>query len=288
MKLHQIDRSSTHTSSFTVRTNRYSHFLKIWHHHTELELVVVNKSTGTIFIGDGIEKFQEGDVLLIGKNLPHMWLNDDVYFEEDSKLVADALAIHFKEDFLGTIFQQASEMQHIHQLFQRAKLGVKFENLRPAVTEKIAALSHLNSFDRTVRLLQVLHDLAEIKGYRLLASNGFVTSFNASNDDRLSKIYSYVYRHFKTPIGAKDVAKMIHMNQAAFSRYFKRTHRKTFTRYLNEIRIGYACKLLIEQTFNIKAICYECGFNNISNFNRQFKLVLGISPSDYSKKHQIN
>ncbi len=288
MKLHLIDRSSAPTSSFSIKRNVYPHFLKVWHYHAELELVLINKSTGTRFVGDSIEKFQEGDVILIGRNLPHMWLNDEIYFKEESDLMADALSIHFKEDFLGNIFQQTSEMKHIHQLFNRAKLGIKFEDLLPALVEKIVALSNLNSFDRTLKFIQVLNDLAEIKKYKLLASNGFISTFNASKDEKLSKVYSYVYNHFKTPIGSKDVAEIIHMNQAAFSRYFKRTHRKTFTRYLNEIRIGYACKLLIEQSFNIKTICYECGFNNISNFNKQFKLILGISPSNYSKKHRIH
>lgn len=288
MKLHHIDRSTTPTSSFSIKRNVYPHFLKIWHYHTELELVVIHKSTGTRFIGDSIEKFQEGDVILIGENLPHMWLNDAVYFKQDTKVEADALAIHFKEGFLGAIFQQTPEMQPILQLFKKARQGIQFNALPNTVLDKIEGLRQLGAFERIIQFIEVLNVLAKHTSYKLLASNGFVTSFNASKDEKLSKVYAFVYNNFKTPIGSKDVAEVIHMNHAAFSRYFKKTHRKTFTRYLNEIRIGYACKLLIEQSINIKTICYESGFNNISNFNRQFKLILGVSPSDYSKKHKIN
>ena len=146
MKLHLLNRASLQNSSFTVTQNSYSHFLKIWHYHPELELVYIAKSTGTRFIGDGIEKFSEGDLVLIGKNLPHMWLNDEVYFEADSGLVSEAIAIHFKEDFLGMEFLNAIEMKPISQLIKRAAQGIKFSNIDHKLIEKIQklhTLSHL-------------------------------------------------------------------------------------------------------------------------------------------------
>ena len=112
-----------------------------------------------------------------------------------------------------------------------------------------------------------------------------MNSFRKSDNENLDRIYEYIFKNFNTPIHSKDVAEVAHMNASAFSRFFKRVHRKTFTRYLNEIRVGYACKLLMENKNSVSSVCYESGFNNISNFNRQFKSIVGMSPSDYVRLH---
>ena len=134
MKLHLLDRTSSKNISFTVTDNIHPHFLRVWHYHPELELVVILKSTGTRFIGDSIEKFREGEVVLIGENLPHMWLNDPEYFVESSGLEAHALAVHFNLHFLGHAFFDAPEMKAISGLLQRAVLGIQFVQLDPKIT----------------------------------------------------------------------------------------------------------------------------------------------------------
>lgn len=285
MKLHLLNRASLQNSSFTVTLNSFPHFLKVWHYHPELELVYIAKSTGTRFIGDGIEKFEEGELVLLGKNLPHMWLNDEVYFEEDSKLICEAIAVHFKEDFLGLDFFSAIEMKPISQLIKRASQGIKFTGIDNSVVAKINELLRLEPFPKTMQLLEILHTLANHEEYQLLSSPGFLNTFNKTDNKSLDEIYEFIFKNFNQPIGSKDVAEIARMNPSAFSRFFKRVHRKTFTRYLNEIRIGYACKLLIENKHNITPVCYESGFNNISNFNRHFKSIVGMSPSEYVKLH---
>jgi AraC-like DNA-binding protein len=285
MKLHLLDRSHQRNSSFTVKMNRHPHFLKIWHYHPELELVAVVKSTGTRFIGDGIAKFQEGEVVLIGENLPHMWVNEDSYFDPSSHLSAEAVAIHFKKDLFGPHFLDAPEMRVISQLFCRAERGIKFTNISVKLFEKISGLVNLEGFGRTIQFLEILHALAQEDRYELLSSNGFINAFNKTENKKLDKIYEYVFKNFSNPIGSKEVAQIANMNTSAFSRFFKRMHRKTFTQYLNEIRIGYACKLLLERKFNISEICYESGFNNISNFNRQFRKIKEMSPKEYAQRH---
>ncbi|PKA97709.1 AraC-like DNA-binding protein [Flavobacteriaceae bacterium MAR_2009_75] len=285
MKLHLLDRASAKHSSFTVSMNRFPNFLKIWHHHPELELVAIRKSSGTRFIGDSIEKFEEGEVVLIGKNLPHMWLNDDRYFEKGSELVAEAIAVHFKQNFLGEGFLEAPEMQAISRLIDRAQQGVKFIDLPPIIIDELEGLLSLKGFERTMKFIYILRKLAKHSRCRSLSSSGFVNSFRKSENENLDKIYAYIFKHFNTPIHSKDVADVANMNASAFSRFFKRVHRKTFTRYLNEIRVGYACKLLMEHRNTVSSVCYESGFNNISNFNRQFKTIVGMSPSDYIRLH---
>ena len=288
MKLHLLDRSSLSNSSFTAKVNDYPYFLKIWHYHPELELVVILKSEGSCFVGDSIEKFEVGDIILLGKDIPHMWLNDEDYFKQDSKQSAKAIAIHFKQDYLGAAFFETPEMIHILELFDRARFGLKFSNLDIKIVEDIQNMLELNGFEKTMSFLNILNALAKHKNYRLLASSGYLNSFKTTKNETQDKVQAYIFKNFNREITLEEVAQIAHMNTSAFSRYFKRVNRITFSRYLAEIRIGYACKLLLENKSNIASICYEIGFNNISNFNRQFKLIMNCTPSTYVKQHNKN
>lgn len=284
MKLHLLNRTSTENNSFTVTYNSFPHFLKVWHYHPELELVLILKSTGTLFIGDGIVNFKEGDLVLIGENIPHMWLNDEKYFEEKSELKSEAIAIHFNKDFLGKTFFDLPEVRQIDQLIEQSNLGIKFYEVDSGLIDEILLLNSIDPFNRITKLLTILDGLSKLK-FEKLVSSGFVKTFNKTENKTLDTAYEFIFKNFNQPITSKDVAKIVKMNSSAFSRFFKRMHRKTFTGYLNELRIGYACKLLIEQRQNITSICYDCGYNNISNFNRQFRKLKGMSPSEYIKIH---
>ncbi|KAB7529065.1 helix-turn-helix domain-containing protein [Flagellimonas olearia] len=286
MKLHLLNRRSNTGSSFTITHNRYPHFLKIWHYHAELELVMIKKSTGTRFIGDSIQKFQVGEVVLLGKNLPHMWLNDESYFEEDVPDAAEAISIHFTEDFLGDHLFKSPEFSHIGLMLRTALRGIKFHTIPAAIYESFENMLSLDPFSKAIALIELLNQLARHKEYELLSSIGYVNSFGQIENERLRKVYEYIFDNFKSDVNLNNVAELVGMNPSAFSRFFKRIHRKPFTRYLNEIRIGYACKLLLESENSIAGAAYESGFNNISNFNRQFKAIKAISPTDYIKSYK--
>ncbi|GAA3610519.1 AraC family transcriptional regulator [Flavivirga amylovorans] len=286
MKLHFIDRSDLKNNTFSVTHHNYPYFLKIWHHHRELELVLSIKSKGTRFVGDSILKFDEGDLVLIGKDLPHMWLNDDEYFEASSKLKAEAIAIHFKQDFLGDHFLSINEMAPISDLIERSMYGIKFLNISPELVHKIKSISSLDGFNRIMSFIDVLNDLAHCETYELLASKGFINSFNKGSHRNLDKAYEYIFNHFKEQITLIDVAKIACMNPSSFSRLFKKVNGKSFSEYLTEVRIGYACKLLMERNKNISKVCYESGFNNISNFNRRFKALMSMSPKVYTQHYK--
>ena len=285
MKLHFVDRSSLTDRSFSVKQNNYPYFLKVWHFHPEMELVCIQSSEGTRFIGDNIEPFAKGEVILIGENLPHMWLNHDHYFDKKSKLRAKATAVHFKKEFLGDYFFQIPEMKQISKLFERSKLGIKFINLDDKVCKRINGLPKLDGYHKLIEFLDILNSLANHDEFQLLSSQGYADSFRHIDNENMVKTYEYVYNNFTKSIYLKDVADVIHMNPASFSRFFKRINNRTFSRFLNEVRIGYACKLMIEKNRDITSICFESGFNNISNFNRQFKSIKGMSPTAYLKLH---
>lgn len=284
MKPQMIQRVVDASSSLAIQNYDASHFLKIWHYHSELELNVIVESTGTAFVGDSIERFEPGDVVLVGKNLPHLWLNDEIYFEKDANLNTKAHIIHFLENFAGGLFH-IPEMAAINNLIERAKLGIKFSGAaNKPVAEKIARMIELDGYERIMLFIDVLKTLSSHKKYKTLSSLGYTESLAGINKDRLMPVYDYIINNFKDDITLDAAASLANMNASSFSRYFTSIHRKTFTQFLNEIRIGFACKLLIKER-HVAMACYGSGFNNISNFNRQFKSIKKITPSDYIRLH---
>jgi AraC-like DNA-binding protein len=287
MKPKLLDRSIKLNHSFDLHHHLYPHFLKVWHYHPELELVYIKKSTGTRFLGDSIRKFQEGDLVLIGENLPHMWHNDSAYFETDSTLSAEALVIHFNKGFAGSDFFKMPELASIKDLMEIAKRGILFKGESKHIALEMLERMHTASdFDRFIQLLQLLKILANEPSIEILSSPRFVDSFKKEENRRLDKIYDFIINNFRDEITLETVADLAGMNTSSFCRYFKKTTNKTFSHYLNEVRIGFACRLLMEQKYNISETCYACGFNNISNFNRQFKNIANMSPSEYAKLHK--
>jgi len=285
MKLIKIDRKSPNASSFSLNTTQDAHFLKIWHYHPELELVLILESTGTRFIGDSISKFAPGELVLLGSNLPHMWLNDPEYFEPHTTLKAEAIAIHFRKEFLGTDFLNTPEMAAIASLLNRAARGIVFEKVSSEIKQKLVQLKALSPFERTMQFLALLQELSTTP-CRAISSTGYQNSALTSNSKNFDAVYEYLFKNFRKPIMLGEVAALIPMNPSAFSRLFSKFHKKSFTRYLNEIRIGYACRLLIEKRYDVSEICYACGFNSLSNFNRQFKTITGKTPLEYAEYHQ--
>ena len=284
MKLIKLDRQSHDDCSFTINYTRDRHFLKIWHYHPELELVLLLESTGTRFIGDSIAKFTPGELVLLGPNLPHMWLNDPVYFEENKELQASALAIHFKQDFLGADFFSRPEMRIPARLLQAAQRGLVFENIPQEILNQLKNLENLEAFERSLSLLQLLKELAMLD-YTPLTSAGYLSEAYNTGAGNFDKVYEYLYKNFRESISLEDVAALIPMNPSAFSRLFSKFHKKSLMRYLNEIRIGYACKLLMEPHERVSEIGFASGYNSLSNFNRQFKKVTGKTPKEYAEIH---
>lgn len=279
MKAKLLERGSADRKAFEVKENRYPNFLKIWHYHPELELVVIKQSTGNLFVGDNIQRFEPGDVVLLGENLPHMWLNDEIYFQGHPDLIAEGYTIHFREDFLGLPFLELGSTEHLLSLFRKAKRGIRFNSIPFSVEDDIKGiLGEKDAFLKLLYWLKLLHKLSKHTDLSLLTNEGYQHSTFSEGTD---KTHEFIFKNFNKSIKLSDVAQVQGMNESAFSRYFKRIHRKTFSRYLIELRISYACKLLIENKLNISSICYESGFNNLSNFNKQFRKVMQMNPSEY-------
>ena len=288
MKVELVDRNNPPSKSLTLQKRCLYSSSKSWHYHPEFELVYIGKSMGTRYIGDNIERFEPNNLVLIGQYLPHLWMNDSEYYRDSSKLETEALEIHFNKACIGNSCFNLPELRSICKLLENSKRGICFsKKIGLEVAGEIRRMFDLNDFEKVLALFKILKYLSDTDDYQLLSSTGFIQSFIKSKNRRLDRVYEYIVDNFREELSLEEIADMAHMNKTSFCRYFKKTNQKTFSRYINELRIGYACKLLIEQEFNIAEICYRSGYNNLSNFNRQFRKITQMSPTGYLRKYNL-
>ncbi len=265
-------------SSFSFVEESPPLFETPWHFHPEYELILIENSTGKRFMGDNIAEFDTSELVLVGPNLPHFWHNDPGC----DLTGARAYVIHFGADFLGDAYFNLPELIPINQLLNSAQTGLKITGQTNAlVANLIRQLPALKGFERLMHLQHILHVLSGSGEREPLSSLGFVESFRARPNERVSRVYEYVMYNFRQKITLQAVASVASMSEVGFCRYFKKTTGKPFFSFLNEIRIGYACRLLIESTLNVTQVSYESGFNNLAHFNRQFKLITAQTPQQY-------
>lgn len=273
-------------NSFSIREDIYPFLYNHWHYHPEIELTLIRKGTGVRLVGDSMAPFEDGDLILLGSNLPHMWHSDSIYFQNIPTLNIEAVAIHFREDFWGTAFMQLPELRPIKEMLDLAKRGIRIMGeTRDVVIEAMEKNIHVTGPKRIEFLLGILDMISRSADYVLLASPGFNKTYDLTTTDKINLIYTYTFNNFKNNITIKDAAEAANLSPNSFCRYFKTRTLKTYWQFLLEIRIGHACRLLIENKGSVAQICSECGFNNLSNFNRQFKSLLKITPLQYAKTY---
>lgn len=275
--------------SFSIRQDIVPYFYNRWHFHPEVELLHVQKGTGIQFMGDAIQQFKKDDVILVGSNLPHFWRCDDVYFQKNSRLKAIATVAHFKEDFWGADFLDLAENKKIKTLFIKARRGISITGVtKTYVIDKLQQMLKAQDADRIILLLQLLNKIAQSKNYKVISSSGFEPELEGKATERINAVYTYSLAHFKEKINLKKIAEVSNISPNSFCRYFKLHTRKTYSSFLLELRVGYASKLLIENKLNITQVCYESGFNNITNFYKSFKRITAKTPLEYQKLYVKN
>ncbi|HMH22099.1 MAG TPA: AraC family transcriptional regulator [Puia sp.] len=298
--------------SFVVKFFDYDYYPTPWHFHPEYELVFVTESTGKRFIGDNISNFGPGDLAFIGPDLPHLFRNDPIYYKprvqlgpgpsrgsetaggiEASRtsgmagtsdpLRAKSIVVHFSESSLGGNLLSLPETRKLQGLFTRSQRGLDITGkTNELVGRRLHELVGLKGFARWIKLVEILHILSESGDCRSISS-AYLKGQNELESDRLNTIFEFVMKNFRHSLSVAEVAKMVNLAETSFSRYFSLRTRKTFTSFVNEIRLNHACQLLIENKMSISEICFECGFNNLSNFNRQFRNAYLMNPFLYRK-----
>ncbi|TXK48979.1 AraC family transcriptional regulator [Pontibacter qinzhouensis] len=273
-------------SSFSIRHNKQPNFGTVWHYHPELELHYVIKGEGVRFIGDQVDNFSAGEIVLLGENLPHTWRCREAYFQENSGLDVEAIVIQFLPDCLGRDILHLPEAYLLPKLFERAKKGLI---VKGEAKEKLAKLMHqaveAKNLDRLIVLLSILNILAETDEVDNITSAHAFYKSNELETERLNKVCSYTLSNFDKDITLVEIASIANLSVTSFCRYFKIMTKKTYNDFLTEIRISHACRALIEDKQSTEVICFSCGFNNVSNFYRHFKKVMGTTPLEYKRQY---
>jgi AraC-like DNA-binding protein len=274
------------TNYVNVYKEELPHFTVPWHYHPEIEIMYILEGTGIRFVGDSVEKYEVGDLCMIGSRLPHEWRNDQAFFEKRTNLRASCYCIFLVKELFGATLLDTPEMQHIKSLIERSNRGIKFTGkARIEIGAEIIEYVKERGAAKIARLILLLEQMAVTTEYELLASVGYTKHhLNTEDFERFNKIYRYIMENFAHPIRLEEVASLAGLTPNAFCRYFRERTKKTFVQYLNDIRIGHAKKLLIEGRQTIAALSMESGFNNLSNFIEQFKRSTHMLPSEYQRK----
>ena len=251
----------------------------MWHYHPEIELLYISQSNGIRFVGDSVSPFFPGDLVLVGSYLPHLWRNDPSYYKEGSVQNVKTIVTKFTEDFLGEDFFSRPDFFEIKKLLDASKFGLSFgEKISKPLHEDIMKLPNLSSTEQHITLLGILSKLSLVKETdRTVLSSSDMRQTTTESSERIDSVLKYISDNYASSIGLNDIAAVACMTTNSFCRFFKKMTNKSFTQFLNEIRIRNASRILVQENLPVSEICYIVGFNSITNFNKQFKQIMVYS-----------
>lgn len=267
---------------FIVLNNFQAKFDFPIHYHPEYELNLVFNSKGKRIIGDSIQDYQDTDFVLIGPNTPHMWsgVND----HDDVRVIT----IQFRSDIISEGKINKKLMAPVKDMLQKAYRGIEFSPETQLIFKKrLIDLCDKTGFDSHLEFLSIIYDLSISRNQRLLCSSSYVNQYETSKSRRIEKVTNYINTNYSGQLKIKEVAELVNMSETAFSHFFKKRTHRSFSDFLHDVRIGNATRLLTDSEKSIAEIGYECGFNNLSNFNRIFKKKKGCTPSEFKKNQQL-
>ena len=268
-------------SSFKAAIFDLKYFTSPLHFHPEFEIVLIEQGDGLCFCGDYVGKFQPGDISIFGKDLPHFYLSNSMFYREDCQERCRSICLQFKEEVLPQNYKQMPGFKAIYYLLSEAQRGIYFTPKgNEKLIELIRSMPELKGFEKVMRLYNILNILGESNEYNILASNNYRNN-DISQDPVYQKVVSYINTYYQREITLEELANVSCMERSALCRRFKKITGKTIFEFLNEVRIAYACKLIANTDFKISLIAYDCGFNNIAHFNSLFKAHTNHTPKSY-------
>lgn len=269
----------TQNDCFTIFSRVKHEFNFPLHFHEEFELnLIINAKGAKRIVGDNVEEIEDMELVLVGPNLSHVWLTHNCISKEITEVT-----IQWHKDLFDEKFLKRNQLSFIRRMFERSARGILFPTATTqAVAKRLLAINQMQGFDSVLELMSILHELSNSKSMRVLSDGTFnndqVLNYNSR---RIDKAYEFMNANFHKPISLKDLSKLVNMTEVSFSRFIKKRTGNTFIDSLNEIRLGHATRMLIETTHSVAEISYNCGFNNISNFNRFFKKKKQCTPKEF-------
>ena len=271
----------SHNYSFITRKLQLATNSTKIHSHRNFELNYIASGSGKRIVGNSISGYAKGDLVLLGPHIPHCW--DNLETEQDT--IAECIVTHFNENIISSDFFNIPELEQVVVLLKNASNGIWFKGKKAEkVGQTHKKMVALKGLERYIELLKVFHLLLEIEDRENLALPSVLTNSFETDQDQINKIYEYVFNNIQTGIKLKEASALVFKEPGSFCRYFKKKTNQTFMDYVKNVRIGMAAKLLAETDKQITQICYECGYNNLANFNHYFRVIMKKTPSEYRKE----
>ena len=281
----KVAKTSEH--AIALQHDRLPYFYDRLHYHPEWQITLIVKSEGMLYAGDGMCRFQAGDVFCVGSNLPHLFRNDSKYYQGEADY-AEAISVFFDQNSFGLGFFDIPELREAKSLLWEANKGIYFsaDCLPHPLLPLFLSIKSQENLPRLQDFLSLLEQLCRSKQGQTISSMSYDRSQAEAAGKRLDEVLQFIFQNYQKKITVEEAAQTCNLSVPAFCRYFKLHTRKTFIAYVNEVRVNAACQLLIDQRYSIGQIAYQVGFNNLSNFNRQFKKVKGMVPSSFQQHYR--
>lgn len=281
MKVVDFKVPQTTRVGFRFQHDALPYFYDKLHHHSEWQLMLIVAGAGTLIAGDYVGRFESGDLFFIASNQPHVFRCDEQFYQAPTRL-CESISVYFDENYLGTHFWSIEEIEPTKVWLDGARCGYRMvDQSKEIVSEKIKRIARQNGLDRLISFFEILRIIVASSDLKKL-SVMVPPDLNRNREGkRMNDILQFTFSESHRKIYLDEVAQVAHLSVEAFCRYFKTRTGKTYTSFLNEVRISNACKLLIQTEKSIQEVCYDSGFINLSNFNRIFKKVTGHRPSQY-------
>lgn len=271
----------TRDQSLRVQIDKQTYFYDSFHYHPEVQISYIIEGTGTRIIGNSVGRFNSDELYVIGPNIPHIFKSDKIYYEENTHL-SHAVSFYFTEDAFGDKFFSLTETREISDLILNSKkiLFCSGEEVK-SLKKDFINITATKGFEKLRMFFDILHSISRLPNQVQLSKTTYEQRNTEKYGKRINDIFDFVIHNYDKNISLEKAAAKANLSTTAFCRFFKERTRKSFTEFVNEVRVGEACKLLADKDLNISQICYEVGFNNISNFNRKFKEIIGFTPKQY-------
>jgi AraC-like DNA-binding protein len=284
MKSELINVNHTGHKSVRIKHINNNRLISSFHFHDMCELVWIERSHGKRIVGDHIGNFEDDDLVLMGPKLPHIWQNDKSYEDNDDKAVKSTV-IYFSIDFFSLLTDDQGVLTLVEDLVSRAARGLAFEqDTCNRIRRILQEVENNDGFENIIAVVEIIKILAKAKDFKYLSSVSFKNQYDEKDNNRINKVYQFLMKNFHNDIHLNEVAELCNMTPNSFCRFFKIRTQKSLTQFINEIRVGHACKLLQSEDNAIADVCYASGFNNPTNFNKFFKAIKGMKPSEYRNR----
>lgn len=272
-----------HDHSIIVQEEVLPHFYTYLHRHAEIQITWIISGEGTLLAGNNMHVFREGEIYMIGANLPHLFKSDPAYFHPDSDKEVRTVTIFFNPSGKLSALFGLPEMKSVEAFITQNPSGFKVPDaMYPDMVNRILAIQQTSGAEQLYGFISLLNVLSITPNLQPLSSGSYAFSMTDPEGMRIASVYNYIMQNYSSALTLEDVAMQAHLTPTAFCRYFKKHTRHTLVNFVNKVRVNEACKMLVNGSAkSIATIAYSCGFNSITNFNYVFKSITGVSPRDY-------